>query len=341
MQHSDFFFARPSQPRTSILSLLCLGLIAASATAASITFVGTETGEAVQNWSNAGVEKEMDLNSDDCFGGAGYYQIMPAEIGTKSHTEPVSEGNNLGITLAVEEIPQGQLDTQYSPPNFLVPNPLGDAGNLYNFDSNPEYRADDGVTWLRQGALAVSINNYDFLAPGDVLGNWNNAFTFTLDEASSFRLGVAVDSLTSGDGLYGADYVSIYNLDTGEVFSELLTRDGISDMVFFDIEGGTGDEFVVRLWQTTGEPFGPIAFSLITFDQVSEPPTPTLSYVLNGNSFTLSWEAGISGWTLESSIDLGSDDEWTPVTNPPVVNNSVTFDITGVPKRFFRLRKDP
>ena len=336
MQRSALPSARP---RSSSLSLLCLGFISISATAASIDFAGIETGTPVQNWSNDGVPKTFDLNNDDRFGGAGYYQITPAVIGTGSHTEAVSEGNNLGVTLAAEEIPQGQLNTQCSPPDFLVSNPLGDAGNLYNFESNPEYRAADGVTWLRQGALAVTINNYEFLAPGAVLGNWNNAFTFTLGESSSFRLGVAVDSLTLGNGAYGADYVSIYNIETGEVFSELLTRDGISDMVFFDIEGGTGDEFAVRLWQTTGEPFGPVAFSLITFDQLPGPPAPTLSYVLNGNSFTLSWEPTAIGWTLESSTDLGSI--WIPVTDPPVVNNSVTLDITGVPQRFFRLRKDP
>jgi hypothetical protein len=111
-------------------------------------------------------------------------------------------------------------------------------------------------------------------------------------------------------------------------------------MVFFDIQGNQNDEFVVSLWEANEAlTLGRVAsFSLITFDKL---PDPTLSYVLNGNSFTLSWEPATIGWTLESSTDLDMNDAWTPVTDPPVVNNSVTLDITGVPKRFFRLRKDP
>jgi hypothetical protein len=127
-------------------------------------------------------------------------------------------------------------------------------------------------------------------------------------------------------------------VNTVEAFSDALTRDGIADMVFFDISGNAGDVFEVNLWQTNSliGVDGPIAFALVTFDQF---PTPTLTCVQDGNNFTLSWEQNIPGWVLESSTDLGKDDAWDPV--PGVENNSVSVPTAGVPKNFFRLRKDP
>jgi hypothetical protein len=96
--------------------------------------------------------------------------------------------------------------------------------------------------------------------------------------------------------------------------------------------------FSVRLWRTAGEAGGPIAFSLVIFDQLPA-PVPTLSQTRDGNNLALSWELGIPGWILESSTDLGFVDIWDPVPN--VDDNSVTLDMTGVPKKFFRLRNDP
>jgi hypothetical protein len=80
---------------------------------------------------------------------------------------------------------------------------------------------------------------------------------------------------------------------------------------------------------------GPVAFGLITFDRI---PVPILSYARDGGNFILSWQPQITGWTLESSTDLAPD-SWTPVTG--VANNSVSVPMTGVPKKFFRLKEIP
>lgn len=77
--------------------------------------------------------------------------------------------------------------------------------------------------------------------------------------------------------------------------------------------------------------------SVIAATQVTG--APTLSYSRSGNLFTLSWPEDVTGWTLESSTDLGDQDLWDPV--PGVVNNSVTLDMTGFPKNFFRLKSNP
>jgi hypothetical protein len=61
--------------------------------------------------------------------------------------------------------------------------------------------------------------------------------------------------------------------------------------------------------------------------------------IQNGSNVTLSWEQNIPGWILESSTDLGVTDAWETV--PGVEKNSVTLSTIGVPKNFFRLRKNP
>ena len=334
MKSSEISFARP---RSSGLSLLCLGLLAASAPAASIEFVGTESGTAVLNWSNGGVPKNLDLNGDNRFGSAGYYQIMPAAIGTDNVGLPAAPGNDLGITLDISGATSGTLQTAGMTPDFLNGIPSGAAGDYINNTNFPDFTDSTGSELLRQGSLWIAQPE-DFVfgfAPGGIEGIRHTAFSFSMKEAAAFRLGVAVDCMA--DETVAAGFVSVTHAATGEVFSTALTRDGVPDMVFFDIQGDPNDEFVVELWNINEEFLDSrLGFSLITFDQL---PIPNLSHVLDGSSLTLSWEPEILGWTLESSTDLG--DDWTPVTEPPVVNNSVTLDISDVPKNFFRLRKDP
>ena len=64
---------------------------------------------------------------------------------------------------------------------------------------------------------------------------------------------------------------------------------------------------------------------------------PVLSITRSGSNVILSWPEDVSGWTLESSTDLGNLDDWSPV--PGVVANSVTVPLNGS-KEFFRLKKN-
>jgi hypothetical protein len=203
-----------------------------------------------------------------------------------------------------------------------------------NTEDFPVFSDASGTGLVRQGSIWLSEPEQEGIMPGEIPGNWKTAFSFTLSEDAGFRLGVAVDAMDSGDR--APDHVSVWNVATGEVFSTLLTRDGSSDMVFFDIQGSEGDEFEVRLWQ---EGFNRYGFALITFDELPAPPPPTLVCTRAGNLITLSWQPEITGWVLESSTDLGVSDAWSLV--PGVSNNSVSVSMDGVPKNFFRLRKDP
>lgn len=312
-------------------SLACLGLLAPALPATSISFVGIESGTTVENWSNTSVAKTHDLNGDDRFGGAGYYQIMPAEIGTETAVLTASDGNDLGVTLNLSGAPSGTLNTALMTPAFLSSIPSGGAGQFINTPDFPNYSHSSGSGQLRQGSIWLAEPENQGTMPGDVSGYWSSAFSFTLSQAAGFRLGVAVDAM-SFDGA-APDHVSVWNASTGDVFSASLNRDGVSDMVFFDVNGAEGDVFIVKLWQVEANRSG---FALVTFDKA---PTPTLICTQSGGNVTLSWEQNIPGWILESSTDLGSSDLWDPV--PGVVNNSVTLSTSGVPKNFFRLRKDP
>jgi hypothetical protein len=195
-----------------------------------------------------------------------------------------------------------------------------------------------GTAVLQQGVLWLSSDNS---IPGAIVdgitsisGMRNKAFSFTLSQAASFRLGVATDVMNNST--HTPDYISVSNVITGEEFSTVLTRDDAPDMAFFDISGDAGNEFEVTLWQTNDNgSVENVAFALVTFDKV-----PTLTYTQNGDSITLSWEESIRGWILQSSTDLGVADAWDTIPDLDN-NNSVTVSLANVPKNFFRLKTNP
>jgi len=241
--------------------------------AATITSVGTEIGGVgnsftVENWSNAAVAKTYDIGGTEKYGTAGYYQLLPNT--GQNFSEGAADGNDLGLTL-VGPLPDGQSTTLYSTPSFLTGNPLGGAGNYVNFGGYSVYRMPDGVNLRQQGALSLNLTNGGTNPNG--AGVWANVMSFSLNTDISFRMGFAVDSV--GSGTFAPNFVSIYNVDTGSVFSSALTRDGVPDMAFFDISGVNGDSFAVALWQNSPDT-GPAALSLVTFDVIPEPSSALL-----------------------------------------------------------------
>jgi hypothetical protein len=255
------------------LPLLCLvcGLMPVVGSGQIITYVGSETGSpgnnySVQNWSNPGVAKTYDIGGSEVYGSAGYYQIRPTPTNSPTDLfEAASAGNNLGVGAGVNP-------TLSLTPSFLS-SATGAAGNFVNFGSYSLYRGPDGSIVYRQGALSVSVNNGPFDSPaGSNASLFGIAMSFTLNSTANFRLGLAVDSVGTGD--YAPNYISI-----GGVFSDALTRDGNADMVFFDISGTSGNSFDVALWQNVGtQPGGAAAaLSLVTYDVIPEPSAGLLA----------------------------------------------------------------
>ena len=238
-----------------------------------ITYVGKEVSDesssyVVQNWSLTSVAKQFNITGAERYGNAGYYQIRPTlNSAPLEVSEVVPSGNDLGQTAESEA-------TLSSSPAFLS-SITGKAGAFVNLGGYSTYLGSDGSTVYRQGGLSVSVGNGPNDSPaGADASYFGEVLQFTLDERAKFRIGLAVDSVGTanhGPGIYSPNYVSIYNSVTGSVFSGALTRDGNADMVFFDIEGNTGDSFAVGLWQNTGSQSVAV-LSLVTFD-VSQVPT--------------------------------------------------------------------
>ena len=259
--------------RISRAGAICLLLMAQtpSGQAATVTYVGSETGlptnnYSVQNWSNPGVAKTYDIGGSEVYGSSGYYQIRPTLNSSPTNvSQVVTGGNDLGILASPNP-------TLYSLPSFLS-SATGAAGTFVNFGGYSTYRGPNGSTLYRQGALSVSVSEGPYNSPAGANASYVGiAMSFTLNSTANFRLGLAVDSVGSGD--YAPNYISISG-----IFSELLARDGNADMAFFDIQGISGDTFNVALWQNVGaQPGGQVAaLSLVTYDVIPEPSAALLA----------------------------------------------------------------
>lgn len=260
--------SRPScLPRLAML--VTAGALIQTAESATIAYVGTEIGSAgtnylVQNWSNASVAKNYDIDGNNKYGSAGYYQIRPTLNSNPTNVNEVVGGsNNLGVSA-------GTNPTLNLVPAFLS-SMTGGAGTYVNFGGYAIFRGPDGSALYRQGGLSVPVGapNGPYTTPsGTNNGYFGQAFSFTVGTATSFRIGITVDSV--GSGTYAPDYVSIYSNSTGTVYSTLLTRDGNSDMAIFDITAASGESFTAAVWQLSGtQSVAP--FSLVTFDVIPEP----------------------------------------------------------------------
>ena len=243
------------------------------ASAATVTYVGAETGSAgngysVQNWSNAGVTKVYDIGGSEVYGSSGYVQIRP---GPTDVYEGIGDNNNLGVGAATNP-------TLLSRPSFIS-SVTGGAGDFVNFGAYSTYRGPDGSSLYRQGALSVAANNGPYTPDNNPASYFGIAMHFTVNAGSYFRFGLAVDSV--GSGTYAPDYVSLYSSSTGTKISSLLTRDGSADMAFFDIDtrgDALSTNFDVALWQKSGTQSA-AALSLATFDAIPEPSTALLALV--------------------------------------------------------------
>ena len=257
-----------------VLCVLILGFsFSERSLAATVTYVGSETGSAgngysVQNWSNAGVTKVYDIGGSEVYGSSGYVQIRP---GPTDVYQGIGDNNNLGVGAATNP-------TLLSRPSFIS-SVTGGAGDFVNFGAYSTFRGPDGSSLYRQGALSVAANNGPYTPDNNPASYFGIAMHFTVNAGSYFRFGLAVDSV--GSGTYAPDYVSLYSSSTGTKISSLLTRDGSADMAFFDIDtrgDALSTNFDVALWQKSGTQSA-AALSLATFDAIPEPSTALLALV--------------------------------------------------------------
>ena len=248
---------------------------------ATISYVGTQTstaanGYAAANWSNAGVLKDFDVSGEK-YGTSGYYQIrpMPWDPGAAELGEAAGSGNLLGTDAS-------SSTTFSSAPSFLS-SITGGVGTFVNYGGYGIFRGPDGSSLYRQGGLSVSVSNGAFDTPsGNNNGYFGVAFEFTVSSPTAFRIGITVDA--NGGGAYAPDYVGIYSVSTGTVFSGLLDRNAEPDMAIFEINAMEGETFAAAVWQRSGtQSVAPV--SLVTFDEILSDITPPVieAYSVTGD----------------------------------------------------------
>lgn len=206
------------------------------------------------------------------------------------------------------------------------------------------------------GGEDVSSGNggYIFLSPA---GNINLRFS-PRDPATGTEPAplTAAAPLATGQEIYVAVTYS-YTDNIGKLYSnavlvasgaapvDLKTIDDVNNWLGRSQWGdpmfqGKYDEF--RIWN------GELLPDQIASDYAAGPdsltaPTagPKLGVKLSGNNVTLSWPAADTGFTLQSSAQLGAAANWTTVNSPPTtVTGEFTVTVTLAPgTQFFRLRK--
>ena len=282
---------------------LSVGLVSASDTASNystntaITYVGSEAGTAVQNWSDPNVAKTYGTGGSQVYGTAGYYQIRPVTP-TNSADQiftNVAVGNDLGISAT-------NYPTAVSAPLF-VSSIAGGAGTFVNFPAYPNFRATNGSGFVRQGGLSVPVDKGPANSPaGTNASYYGEPFQFTAASAGSFRLGLVVDSVA--DAAFSPNYVSLYSSNTGTLFSGALVRDGTPDIVFFDVTAKAGDTFVVGLWQNTGTQ-SVAALSMVTFDTLPGRPAGWTNGANGGTGFG-PWAINVNSGTGFAGVFIGN-----------------------------------
>jgi len=179
-----------------------------------------------------------------------------------------------------------------------------------------QYRG-DGITWIIGGQWQRLVVAVDMVGadPNDLT---DGTIDYYLD-------GVKFGQMTTGDR-WGFDnrhaiaqFVRLYG--DGENDNEVNTV-YVNSVQFRD---GTMDAATAA------------ALGAASADGIPIPTTssPTLAYSLAGTKLTLSWDAAITGFNLESGDSLSAP-TWSPVQG--VVNNSVAITIEAGNK-FFRLKK--
>jgi hypothetical protein len=98
-------------------------------------------------------------------------------------------------------------------------------------------------------------------------------------------------------------------------------------------------QLVFALNSGSGTPAGTLSVRNIQF---YIPPRPELTLAVIGNSLTAKWPLSALDWTIETNPDLNDPHGWEPVTEPPTDGDffhTMTFDISGTSRVFFRLKK--
>ena len=87
--------------------------------------------------------------------------------------------------------------------------------------------------------------------------------------------------------------------------------------------------------------FGQTLDESVQFDSLAFLAGPFLSIQTEGPNVVLSWLTGFAGFTLQSNLDLSQPGGWSPVGEPVMTAEGVSYVTLPISdsQRFFRLAK--
>jgi hypothetical protein len=207
--------------------------------------------------------------------------------------------------------------------------------------------------------------------PTSLQASWDLQFSIQADAPASQPASDGPMRIPMGGPLAGPAYtiipVHVPNEAVGLSFEYSITGAAVDDFMTMGI--GTSNEYTMEAkflddgaWSGTpvipisdqrnqdvqivfalngasGAPTGTLNVRNIQF---YIPPRPEVTLDKAGNALTASWPLSALDWTLETSTDLSDPNGWEPVTNPPTDTDfyhTMLFDVTGVGRAFFRLKK--
>lgn len=237
--------------KIALRASIVLCLLGCAVSHAGVIFVGVESDAAATGWSDPKATKTFAAEGH-VYGASGYYVLVPDD-GQGNTSTPVVNNDIAGPKNQVA------MPTQISRPPALAKDPWVVGGLWVNFPnysmiSKPDSKAGD----FRVGAISSET------VEGGNVGAYKDFTYFLLKPGESVRLGILVDAL--GQALHAAEAISVRESSTGNVvYSEPLSRDGVPDLVVFDLMNTSGSEVQFDVALHTKIP-GITGFSLLTFD---------------------------------------------------------------------------
>lgn len=232
---------------------LIIGLLACTAAHGAVSFIGVETDTAATGWADPSAMKDY-AAKDDVYGSSGYYVLAPG--GEQGTTSTPVVGNNIAGPKNQPASP-----TLISRPAALAADPKVVNGSWVNFPgyaliSQPDSKAGE----FRAGGISSDT------VEGGKVGAYKDFIFFSVKPGASVRLGILVDAFK--DPAYAADAISVCEVATGAVvYSETLSRDGVPDLVVFDLTNLSVNEAQYNIALHTQIP-ALTGFSLLTFDPI-------------------------------------------------------------------------
>jgi|GEM_PF-1892524 len=225
--------------------------------ARGVSFVGVESADAptfrAARWSLPSEGKQFSVALNNVFGSSGYYVLAP---GADVPVRPVLNADISAYGTAVKL------------PSFLSANPLAFPGTWVNFGGYALVTRPGAVSasdYYRIGGISAAVRTV--VNGAGVETKFADGFSFTLSQDATFRMGVMVDAF-GNNGAYAPDYVSVYDTSTGRAVynSSALRRDGLPDLVLFDVDGRAGTSYGVALHRKTPADGVVVGYSMVTFD---------------------------------------------------------------------------